>query len=83
MPHGPNEILYGWYSPTADNKCGHAVYLDMNGKEVLVSNVTRSPDDSGTLWEDIAKVGQLKAFVRAEWHESPYTKMFHQSRIYS
>lgn len=72
MPYDTNEIKYGWYSPTADSKSGHAVYLDMNGKEVLVSTVTRSPDDSNTLWPDIALVGQVKTFVRAAWRNPIY-----------
>ncbi len=72
MPYDPNEIRHGWYSPTADAIGGHAVYLDMNGKEVLVTEVVTGSNEKLTQHDDVVCVGQLKSFVRAQWGNKRY-----------
>jgi len=59
------EKLYGWVSKKSINiGNGYNIYLDTNGKEVTVTNVTNDPKDSkGYEWDDAVFVGELTKHV--------------------
>lgn len=65
------EKMYGWFSGQAaessrkssNNEMGFCVYLDTDGKEVMVTNVTQQKETQ-THWKDEQFVGELIRCVR-------------------
>lgn len=49
----------GWYSFEMDERYGHCVYEDVDGKQHYVTLVNDSPTDHQTNWSDIVYVGPV------------------------
>jgi len=56
--------LYGWWSDKMAQSGNRCIYRKENGAEVLVTNVTSTPDH-GTLHNDIKLVAMVTQFVRS------------------
>ena len=55
--------LTGWYSQTAANQFGTAIYSDHENREVMVTNVTPTNGDDYN-WPDKICVGPVKCYLR-------------------
>lgn len=60
------EIMHGYYSAKADDQCGHCVYKNLKGLEVVVTGVYESKEsaEENYLWNDKIYVGEVTEFVR-------------------
>jgi len=52
--------LYGWYSKKQDYEYGHKVYLDLEDRVTVVSEVSNGPLSDAYKWDDVVFVGELK-----------------------
>jgi len=63
------EAMYAFYSETSATQNGYAVYLNVSGDEVRVTDVgpKPSPNDSAARkerWPDIEYLGRVESYVR-------------------
>jgi hypothetical protein len=50
--------MYGWFSERAQRRCGSHVYATPDGRKVVVTHVTRGPDQASG-WTDSVLVGEV------------------------
>ena len=56
---------YGIYSEKQEKVSGcHYVYLDENGEEVVVTEVSENPNFPSNKWDDVKKKGIVTKWVR-------------------
>ena len=60
----PEEKSYGWVSAQSNRHTRTVVYRHINGSEVEVSFVARSPIHHGTGWTDCKCIGEVTDFIR-------------------
>lgn len=60
----PKEKLYGWYSKQAMRFQKGSFYSRPDGSEVLITCVTRDPNNHGTGWTDIQCIGEVVDWIR-------------------
>lgn len=62
---------YGYYSPTAENRCGYKVYLDAGGKHVHVTAVFDDMESAEKMYNfpDKIYVGEVYGYHSGQWME--------------
>lgn len=55
---------YGWWSDRQNMVCGHVIYLNTEGKEIAVTEISHSNKPAGS-WPDYVARGELTKFVRS------------------
>ena len=61
---------YGAYSKKQEEVSGcHYVYLDENGEEVVVTEVSKNPTFQSIKWDDVKKKGIVTKWVRTNFKE--------------
>ena len=64
MSDTPPKKIYGWFSEKAHQRADAKItYNTPSGEHVLITNITDSPTDSKTVWDDIMCVGEVTNFV--------------------
>ena len=57
-------MMRGWYSEEQRRDTGTVVYLSVNGREVICTEIRA--DGNPSLWPDAADIGEVISFVRRE-----------------
>lgn len=69
-----DEILYGWYSPTAANQFGSSIYLKPDGSGVEVTFVAPASMADQYNWPDKIAIGPVVEWIMTgrdtDWHYS-------------
>lgn len=87
-----NDVYYGVYSAEADNRFGHKVYLNKEGKEVKVTAIYRLLGSVNVLletidltynWPDKVVVGEVTQFLRGVFTPSQRTNQGLSPLVYS
>ena len=62
------KIMHGWFSVKQYNFAGYGVYKDINGKNVKITEVSKSKD-CPSYWDDAVYVGEvdIDVLVASYW----------------
>ncbi len=58
--------MIGWYSKKSEYRFGYCIYLNSNGEEVKVTEVTDG-DISNSKWDDQINKGEVVKYVKVYW----------------
>ena len=64
-------IYYGVYSKKQESILGHhSIYLNENGEEVVVTEISKDPTFQSIKWDDVIKKGVVTKWIRTNYHSN-------------
>ncbi len=65
-----DQKMYGWYSKKAAETINSYIYMDNNGKEVLVTDISYNKINDDYKWNDVKYVGIMTKYIKTNYNSN-------------